>query len=475
MPPSILIIFGATGDLTRRKLMPALFRLHRAKVLGTDLQIVGLARRQYSDQEFREEMKQAVKQHEPSLAEKDWQNFGSSLRYQQGRFEDLVAFTKLAELLSPFTQSCKLFYLATPPKYYQTILTNLQAAKLSAERKVGGLTRIIIEKPFGKDLATARDLDRQLMEIFSESQIYRIDHYLGKETVQNMLAFRFANGIFEPIWNSLYVDHVQITMAETEGVGSRGAFYEGVGALRDVAQNHLLMMLSLVAMEQPVRFASEEVRDARAQLVKAIECLEEGDVLRSTVRGQYDRYRQEKDVDPRSFTETYAAIRLFIGNDRWRGVPWYLRTGKRLPKEAVEISLVFRQVCHILFKDVGCPEEPNVLTIRIGPKEGFSIRLISKKPGSKFLLKSVNMDLSYSEEGEHADAYERLLEDVFRGEQMLFNRSDELEATWEIITKILNSWEKLPPPAFPNYAAGSWGPKEAEELIAKDGRKWILI
>jgi glucose-6-phosphate 1-dehydrogenase len=473
--------------------MPALFYLYREGLIGENFMIVGFARRPLNNQEFVDDMKQTVMKNSTKNTwdEKKWQQFTRLLHYQQGDFTNRDAYQVLANQLDEYDQKAKLYcnrlyYLATSPVYYETILDQLMATgQTRGARELSPWRRIVIEKPFGKDLETARALDRKLNEIFNESQIYRIDHYLGKETIQNILAFRFANGIFEPIWNRKYVDHIQITFSESGGVGTRGQFYEGVGALRDVAQNHLLMKMAIIAMEQPRHFSSEAVRDMRAKLIKEIRCIGPEQVGTYTVRGQYGSgvimgqpvigYRQEKNVSPVSITETFAALKLFVDNQRWQDVPFYLRTGKRLRHDHVEISLVFRQTCHILFREVGCPEEGNVLTIRISPNEGIGIRVITKEPGHTFTLRNVDMDFNYKEsfDTEVVEPYERLLEDVLSGEQMLFNRTDELEASWEIITNILNGWEKMPPP-FPNYPAGSWGPQESDQLIEKDGRKWVV-
>lgn len=493
MAPSILVIFGATGDLTHRKLMPALYRMFSHGLLNEQCEIIGFARRPYSDEAFRSEMMAEVKKFSHDFSVDQWKKFSSILFYQDGRFEDLEAYRSLAAKITAFrkkvnTRYNKLLYLATPPKYYETILDNLSASGLSkGHSDVLGWTRVLIEKPFGKDLTSARALDAKLAGLFDERQIYRIDHYLGKETVQNIISFRFANGIFEPIWNKDFIDHVQITMAETLGVNGRGGFYEGTGALRDVMQNHVLTMLALTAMEQPRSFSSDGVRDVRAKAIQALNCIEGEKVGQRVVRGQYGGgvvygkeaigYRQEKDVSRSSETETFVAMQLTVDTARWRGVPWYLRTGKRLTRDAVEISLVFRQTCHMLFKEIGCPEEGNILTMRISPNEGIGIRVIAKQPGHTIQLKTVDMDFSYKESFEQSEVvepYEKILEDAFAGDQMLFNRSDELEASWQFITKILKGWEKGSKPKFPNYPAGSWGPDEAVALIEKDGRKWIL-
>ncbi|MBI3093193.1 MAG: glucose-6-phosphate dehydrogenase, partial [Candidatus Levybacteria bacterium] len=325
-----------------------------------------------------------------------------------------------------------------------------------------------------KDLNTARMLDKKIAQIFEEKQIFRVDHYLGKETVQNILTFRFANGIFEPVWNKNYIDHVQITWAEKKGIEGRGAFFDGVGILRDVAQNHLMQLIASVAMEQPKSFSKEAVRDVRADAIRAIRCIDPEDVAKLVVRGQYNGYQAEKNVAKNSNTETFTAMKLFIDTPRFENVPFYVRAGKKMPKDEVLISIVFIQTCHILFKEYGCPEEGNVLTIRIQPDEGIGVRFIAKKPGAKLSLGTVDMKFSYQDEfdGKGADAYEKVLLDIFAGDQMLFNRSDELESSWEFITKILEGWksQKL---EVRSYEPGTWGPKDAEELIKKDGRKWL--
>lgn len=465
--PFVLVIFGATGDLAKSKLVPALFSIFMQNLLPKDFFIVGFARRSISNEEFNSSFTNLT-QYEK------WKDFTKHLSYQQGMFEDKRGYNELINRLRDIDEklgACitRLFYLATPPVNYSEILDYLSSTRLSE-----GSTCIIVEKPFGKDLETARALDKKLADIFDERQIFRVDHYLGKETVQNMLAFRFANGIFEPVWSKKYIDHVQITFAEKKGIGTRGKFFDGVGMLRDVGQNHLLQLVTAVAMEQPKSFSKEGLRDARAQVMHAIQCIDEKDVSASVVRGQYEGYREEKDVVKDSDTETFVALKLFVDTERFSGVPFYLRAGKQMEKECVEISIIFIQTCHILFKEYGCPEIGNILTFRIQPDEGIGLRIIAKKPGGKLALQTTEMKFTYHEQfgGHGQEAYEKLLMDIFAGDQMLFNRSDELDSSWEFITQILEGWQKeKAKPAL--YKQGTKGPKEADELIEKDGKKWL--
>lgn len=460
--PFIMVIFGATGDLMENKLLPALFKLYKEKKLGERFYIVGFARRPLGNEEFREMFKID-------------EDFAKHLYYQQGDFGDLEKYKELFKTFTEFEKKegsklPRLLYLATPPVNYEEILNNLYKSSLSE----GENTKIIVEKPFGKDLKTARALDKRLSELFEEKQIFRVDHYLGKETVQNILAFRFANGIFDPVWNKNYLDHVQITFAEKKGIEGRGNFFDGVGMLRDVGQNHLMQLIAAVAMEQPKSFSKEGLRDERAKVIKALKCMEEKEVENFVVSGQYKGYNLEKNIPSGSTTETFVAMKFFVDTERFTNVPFYVRAGKKMPKNTVEISLVFLQTCHILFKEYGCPEIGNVLTIKIQPDEGISIRMIAKKPGTKLALETVNMDFTYEEafQTKGAEAYEKILLDIFAGDQMLFNRSDELSSSWEFITKILNGW-KNNESRIMNYTPGTWGPKETEELIEKDGRKWL--
>ena len=473
--PFVIIIFGGTGDLARHKLFPALFSLYKQKQLGDAFYIVGFARRPFADAEYRELLKGEID------ADVQWKDFAKHVYYQQGIFDSDAGYRSLITRLNGFDQevgACitRLFYLATPPNHYETILGFLKSTTLSEGCGQGSdkWTRLAIEKPFGKDLETAKSLDSKLTDLFEEKQIYRVDHYLAKETVQNMLAFRFANSIFEPIWNAEYIDHVQITFAEKKGIGMRGNFFDGVGILRDVAQNHLLQLVATVAMEQPKNFTKEAVREARAAAIKSIHCIEPEEVHEQVVRGQYADYLNEKNVAEDSRTETFVAMKFSVDTPRFQGVPFYVRAGKEMPEDTVLMHIVFKQTCHLLFKEYGCPEIGNVITIRIQPNEGIGLRVIAKKPHAKLALGTVDMDFTYEHEfgGHGADPYEKLLMDILLGDQMLFNRSDELESSWEFITKILLGFD-LDPKKITTYARKTWGPKAAQELIERDSRKWL--
>lgn len=484
--PFIMVIFGATGDLARYKLVPALFHLYRKKLLPEDFFIYGFARRDLSDQAFHELYKNLHKHPE-------WNDFVRHFFYQQGTFEDEKGYRDLIPKLNEIDKkmgTCvtRLFYLATPPEYYETILEKLRDTELSEgcgspfaeasgdKHESNKWTKVIIEKPFGKDLEGARKLDQTLGEIFEEKQIFRVDHYLGKETVQNIIAFRFANGIFEPVWNAAFLDHIQITISEKNGITGRGQFFDGVGNLRDVAQNHLLQLVTAVAMEQPKSFTKVDVRDVRAEAMKAIRDIPVELIGQHVVRGQYASYRSEDDVSGDSTTETYVAMKLFVDTPRFQDIPFYIRAGKKMAEDFVEISLVFKQTCHILFKEYGCPEIGNVLTFRIQPDEGIHLRTIAKKPGPKLALEPVDMQFTYKtsfgEKG--ADAYEKILLDIMAGDQMLFNRSDELESSWKWISGIMEAWTKQDIPLH-TYADNTRGPQAAEQLIEADGRKWLKI
>ncbi len=491
-----MVIFGATGDLMHRKLMPALYHLIRDGAVSRDIYIVGVGRREITTDQFREMMASAVKE---SLGDEFdlnlWSHIIDHMHYSRGKFEDEALYGNLTQLLEGFDkeiQACvpRFFYLATPPQHYETILNHLHKSKLSEGCGQGTslYTRVLIEKPFGKDLATAQHLDELLGKIFEERQIYRIDHYLGKETVQNLLSFRFANGIFEPTWNREFIDHVQITLAEDIGVGTRGEFYDGVGTLRDVVQNHMLEMLAVTAMDQPRAFDAQSIRDQRVKVTRAINCIEPKDVGRFVVRGQYDGYTKEKNVDPHSTTETFVAMRITLDTPRWRDVPFYLRAGKHLAGKTTEISIHYKKpaVC------VGDPStssgqvclfpEPdvmrNVLAIRVDPKEGIILRLMAKKPGFGMKLTPVQMNFAYKDsftKESQPMAYERLLLDAIGGDQTLFSRTDEIDASWSFATKILEGWKTYAKKApLITYTKGTWGPSESDSLMKKDGRHWYL-
>ncbi len=485
--PLIMVIFGATGDLMHRKLMPALYHLVKKGEISQDLYIVGVGRREITREQFHDLMASSIQENVPAEIEITlWEHLIKRMHYVQGTFEDQELYTRLTTLLSQFdeeTHACvpRFFYMATPPQNYEAIITHLGHSKLSEGCGQGTSlhTRVLIEKPFGKDLDTARKLDLLLASTFEERQIYRIDHYLGKETVQNILSFRFANGIFEPTWNADFIDHVQITLAETVGVGTRGEFYDGIGALRDVVQNHMLEMLCVVAMDQPYAFDAQSIRDERVKIMQSIAHIEPSDVSKYIVRGQYAGYTAEPDVSPESKTETFVAMKIMLKNQRWRGVPFYLRTGKMMKEKATEISIHFKKpvvctgdVCLFPEKDV----RRNVLTIRIEPDERIVLNLMAKKPGYGMNLAPVTMEFSYKEVFK-ADvqpaAYERLFLDCIRGDQTLFARTDGIESSWAFVSKIMDAWRNGTVPMY-TYERGSFGPAESTALLQNDARHWFL-
>lgn len=481
--PTILVIFGATGDLARRFLIPSIYKLILRKRFPQDFLIVGFSRRELKTKEYQELVKTDIQEKlkKGEFSEILWKNLSRRLFYFSGDFDDPAAFSKLNDYLSKLAkQSNRILYLATPPGLYEFIIDNFQGSGLSRVAK-NAWRRVLIEKPFGTNLNSAKILDEKLCAIFKEEEIYRVDHYLGKETVQNILVLRFANSVFETNWNKDFIDHVQITASETDGVGSRGGFYEQTGVLRDMVQNHLLNLVALITMEQPKSLAIEDLARERYKLLSSLVCYDPSAVGKYVVRGQYGpgkqmaAYRQEPDVDPKSFVETFVALKVFIHNNRWEEVPFYLRTGKRLPKKSTEISLHLKSTCKILFGEK-CGNEKNILSIRIQPDEGITLRLIVKKPGFGLELKGAPMEFSYRRAfGEELiDSYERVFVDVLAGDRTLFTRSEGIEASWQFIDNILYAWKTQPPSEFPNYPAGSWGPKEAEELIKKDGREWFV-
>src|SRR5579863_3039849 len=490
--PCVMVIFGATGDLTHRKLLPALYNLALEHPLPAGFSVVGFARRSCSDDEFRQQALDSINAYsrQKPVNPQVWESFASGIHYLQSSFSDASGYEKLDSLLNQLdqergTSGNRIFYLSTPPSQYPEIIQRLGAAGLNRNRK--GWTRIIIEKPFGHDLASAIELNRKVGKVFREEQVYRIDHYLGKETVQNILVFRLANGIFEPVWNRRYVDHVQITVAENLGLEGRGAYYEEAGAIRDMVQNHMLQLLSLVAMEPPITFDANSVRDEKVKVLHALQPLIGQDVVTHIIRAQYGPgwlstgqqvvgYRQEPGVSPRSTTETYLAIKVFIDSWRWAGVPFYLRTGKHLPKRVTEIAIQFKQAPLMLFKrsEAYGQVEPNVLTLRIQPDEGISLKFGAKVPGTEMQIRSVNMDFFYGSSGfrEQPEAYERLLLDCMLGDSTLFTRRDEVEAAWTFIQGILDAWKNEPPETILTYESGSWGPQASDEFIWRDGRRW---
>ncbi|MBX6771168.1 MAG: glucose-6-phosphate dehydrogenase [Chloroflexi bacterium] len=489
--PCVMVIFGASGDLTRRKLMPALYNLSRERLIPAGFTVVGFARRPIGTDGFRAAMLDGINQFSRSRPVQPavWETFARGIHYHQSDFSDPDGFHRLRTLLETIdrergTGGRRIFYLATPPSAYPEIVRQIGAAGLAQPSEPEGWARIIVEKPFGRDLATALELNRQIAEVFREDQVYRIDHYLGKETVQNILVFRFANGIFEPIWDRRYVDHVQITVSESIGMEGRARYYDETGALRDMVQNHLMQLLSLVAMEPPVAFDADAVRGEKVKVLRAIRPIPPSEVDRYVVRGQYGPgsvgaedvpgYREEPGANPESRAETFVAMKLFIDNWRWADTPFYLRTGKRLPRRVSEIAIQFKRAPHLLFRRAAEDLEPNVLVLRIQPNEGISLRAAAKVPGPTIQIRSITMDflygLSFGEE--QPEAYERLLLDCMLGDSTLFTRSDEVEAAWRLLTPMLEAWEDGPPPDFPNYAAGTWGPEAAHALIEEDGRRW---
>ncbi len=491
--PCVMVIFGATGDLTKRKLIPALLNLAQEEVLPKQFAIIGFAGNELTTEVFRKNLGAELPQfaHDP-IDLKMWDWLSQRIYFVKGDFQDPEAYKRLQQQISEVeklhnTGGNKFFYLAVAPRFFTPIVQQLGNAGLVKEEN-GKWARIIIEKPFGHDLESARLLNAELKKVLDEKQIYRIDHYLGKETVQNVMVFRFTNNIIEPLWNRNYVDHVQITASETVGVEHRGGFYETAGALRDMVPNHLFQLMTMTAMEPPISFDADEVRNKQAEVLHAIQPLAPEDVLTNMVRGQYGEgyidgghvvgYRQEPDVSPDSNTETFVALKLQIDNWRWAGVPFYLRTGKRLAKRATEIVIQFRRTPFVLFRNTAVKNlETNRLVIHIQPEEGISLSFGAKVPGSVMRLGLVNMDFDYKSYfgAEHGTGYERLLRDCMAGDATLFQRADMVEAGWSVIQPIIDVWHALPARGFPNYAAGSWGPVEAEELLERDGRSWRRI
>lgn len=489
--PCAVVIFGASGDLTKRKLLPALFHLVQARLLPAEFAIVGFARTEMTDEEFRAHTKEAIEEFSETkqIDEDVWQSFARGLSYLTGDISNPDDYKKLADLLERArrergTQGNCLFYLSVAPKFYAEAVRQLGAHGLAKPVRADAWVRVIVEKPFGTDLDSARELNRQLLEHLDERQIYRIDHYLGKETVQNLLVFRFSNGIFEPLWNRQYIDHVQLTNAETVGVEGRGGYYETAGVVRDMIQNHVFQVLSLVAMEPPVNLSSEAVRDEKIKAMEAARAFTPERVRQECVRGQYGAgsingkpvpgYREEQDVAPDSVTETFAMLSMYFDNWRWAGVPFYLRSGKRLPKRVTEIAIQFKAAPLALFGEASAHMTPNQLVIRIQPDEGITLRFGAKVPGQMTTIRDVNMDFRYGASFgiQLAEAYERLLLDCILGDSTLYARKDMTERGWELVMPILGEWASNKTVDFPNYEAGTWGPKQSHELIERDGRRW---
>jgi glucose-6-phosphate 1-dehydrogenase len=479
--PCILVIFGASGDLTKRKLFPALYSLAFRRLLPENFAIVGLSRSEETDDEFRERMKEAVTEYGRDEFRDDvWEQLAAGMRYVAMDFADEEGEDRLVETLNEVdeergTRGNRVYYLATPPDVFPTVVR-----EVGKRRKTQGWTRLIIEKPFGRDLQSARELQSVITRYFDETEVFRIDHYLGKETVQNMLVLRFANGIFEPIWNRQFVDHVQITVAESIGIEGRAGYYERAGAVRDIFQNHILQLIAIAAMEPPIDFTADSVRNEKVKVLRAIHT----PGPKSVTRGQYGRgfiegkevpgYRDEPDVDPQSMTETFVAAKLYVDNWRWADTPWYVRTGKRLPRRETAIAIHFKKAPHPPFEELAAEGlRPNVLLIYVQPDEGISLAISVKVPGHGMTIRTVHMDFLYGGAFRTGlpEAYERLILDAILGDQTLFTRIDEVEEQWSLVDAVVAAWAR-DRPAFPNYPAGTWGPPSSDELLQRDGRAW---
>jgi len=490
--PCVMVIFGASGDLTKRKLIPALYNLAKDNLLSKEFALVGVARNEMSSEQFRDMISKEIGDFATTKVDPDlWHWFARRIYYISGDFDDPKVYEELARVLGDVdkehgTRGNYFYYLATAPSFFATVVKQLGVANLVSEER--GWRRVIIEKPFGRDYESARSLNKEIRQVLDEKQIYRIDHYLGKETVQNILVFRFANGIFEPIWNRRYIDHIQITVAETVGVEQRGSYYDKAGTLRDMVPNHIFQLISLTAMEPPVSFDADVVRDEQTKILRALQPMTDEEVLVRTVRGQYGEgvvngtkvaaYRDEPMVAPDSRTETFVAMKLFIDNWRWADVPFYLRTGKALPQRTTRIVIQFKRAPFVLFRKTAVNRlEPNRLILHLQPDEGISLSFGAKIPGPVVQIGGVDMNFNYTDyfNATPQTGYERLLYDCMLGDATLFQRSDMVETAWHVVAPILDVWEALPPRRFPNYAAGTWGPPESDELLARDARHWSNV
>jgi len=490
--PVVFVIFGGTGDLNWRKINPALFNLFLEKWMPEQFAIIGTGRTEFSDEDYRDKLLEGVNNFSRNgkADKKAWDSFSKNISYHAADINDSKSYQALGTKINSLRQAwgqepVVIFYMAVASDFFPVIAENIQKNKLAQH---ADKARIVIEKPFGTDLESAKDLNKLLCDIFDEKQIYRIDHYLGKETVQNILAFRFANSILEPIWNRNYIQHVQISVTEQLGVGSRGGYYEGSGALRDMVQNHVLQLLCLIAMETPINFEADEVRNRKVDVLRSMRTFKPEDIKRNAVRGQYGEgwmegekvpgYREEPSVDAHSNTETFAALKFFVDNWRWDGVPFYVRTGKRLHQSASIISIQFRDVPHKVFPEEAIDNwRQNRLIISIQPEMSIRLQVQAKRPGLDMVLNTVDMVFNYDEAygKETPEAYETLLLDTMMGDQTLFMRGDQVEAAWELLMPVLQSWETKPSLDFPNYSADSWGPETAEALIARDGFHWFAL
>ncbi len=496
--PCTMVICGATGDLTERKLAPALYNSLLGGFLPPEFTVVGFARRDLTDEQFRQHLLDGINRHSRNRPARPaiWESFAGGIEYHRGDLDDPAAYAELAKRLDRIdrdrgTAGNRLFYLAVPPALYPEIVSHLDRAGLAASgthRRTGpkrGWTRVIVEKPFGYDLESARTLNRVIADVLDENQVYRIDHYLGKETVQNLAVFRFGNGLFEPIWNRRYIDSVQITVAETVGVEGRGDFYDQTGAMRDIVQNHGLQLMAMFAIEPPVEFGAEDLRDEKLKVLRAVKPMSSADVAANVIRGQYvsgwvegerlHSYRDEPEVPPDSQAETYVALKLGIDSWRWAGVPFYLRTGKALPSRVTEIAVQFKRAPLALFARAGVPQiDDNILAIRVQPDEGILLRFGAKVPGMGLQIRNVNMDFRYGSSFavDSPDAYETLILDAMVGDASLFTRADEVERAWEILQPVLDAWSGGHGGPLHFYAAGTWGPPAADELLERDGRAW---